>query len=47
MDPLSGDPHVTWAIYCIALALIVSLLLLAEVIVNKGCDVERHRGSKT
>jgi len=47
MDPFSGDPHVTWAICCIALALIASLLLLADGIVKERGDAERCRGSKT
>jgi hypothetical protein len=31
MDPFSVDRHITWAIYCIAIAAVVALLVLADV----------------
>ncbi len=47
MDPFSGDPHITVAMYCIAVALVGALLLLAQGIVDRQRDPERGaRGNK-
>jgi hypothetical protein len=46
MDPFSGNPHVTWAIYCVGFALVAALLLLADVISDRQHELEGGRACK-
>jgi fatty-acid desaturase len=34
MDPFASDSHVTWALYSIGMALVVAVLLLADVVAD-------------